>query len=67
MKAALSRRASGQFASTSKLKPGACSASCSSMWSKSKNVEHLPPSYAITVADLQDALIKQGLAISPER
>jgi hypothetical protein len=30
---------------------------------KLKNVEHLPPSYAITVADLQDALIKQGLTI----
>jgi kynurenine formamidase len=32
---------------------------------KSKNVDHLPPSYAITVADLQNALIKQGLTIRP--
>jgi len=32
---------------------------------KSKNVDHLPPSYAITVADLQDALTKQRLTIHP--
>jgi len=32
---------------------------------KSKDVDHLPPSYAITVADLQDALRKQGLKIQP--
>lgn len=32
---------------------------------KSKNVKHLPPSYAITVADLQEALKKQGTTLSP--
>src|SRR5262245_54435879 len=32
---------------------------------KSKNVAHLPASYAITVADLQEALKKQGSRIRP--
>src|SRR5262252_9430669 len=32
---------------------------------KSKNVDHLPPSYAITVEDLQDALTKQRLTVRP--
>jgi kynurenine formamidase len=32
---------------------------------KSKNVVHLPASYAITVADLQDALKKQGTTLRP--
>jgi kynurenine formamidase len=32
---------------------------------KSKNVAHLPASYAITVADLQDALKKQGTTLRP--
>jgi kynurenine formamidase len=32
---------------------------------KSKNVMHLPASYAITVADLQDALRKQGTTLRP--
>lgn len=32
---------------------------------KSKNVLHLPASYAITVADLQDALKKQGTTLQP--
>jgi kynurenine formamidase len=32
---------------------------------KSKNVAHLSPSYAITVADLQDALQKQGTTLRP--
>jgi kynurenine formamidase len=32
---------------------------------KSKNVGHLPPSYPITVADLQDALLKQGTTLRP--
>jgi kynurenine formamidase len=31
----------------------------------SKNVAHLPPSYAITVADLQAALRKQGTTLRP--
>lgn len=32
---------------------------------KSKNVAHLPTSYAITVADLQEALKKQGTTLHP--
>jgi kynurenine formamidase len=32
---------------------------------KAKNVQHLPSSYAITVADLQDALKKQGTTLRP--
>ncbi len=32
---------------------------------KSKNVAHLPTSYAITVADLEDALKKQGTTLRP--
>jgi kynurenine formamidase len=32
---------------------------------RSKNVQHLPTSYAITVADLQDALKKQGTTLRP--
>ena len=32
---------------------------------KSKNVSHLPTSYAITVADLQEALRKQGTTLQP--
>lgn len=32
---------------------------------KSKNVAHLPASYAITVADLQEALKKQGTTLRP--
>jgi kynurenine formamidase len=32
---------------------------------KSKNVAHLPTSYAITAADLQDALRKQGTTLRP--
>lgn len=32
---------------------------------KSKNVAHLPASYAITVADLQEALKKQGATLRP--
>jgi kynurenine formamidase len=32
---------------------------------KSKNVDHLPPSYAISVANLQDALTKQRVTIHP--
>ena len=32
---------------------------------KSKNVAHLPTSYSITVADLQDALKKQGTTLRP--
>jgi len=32
---------------------------------KSKNVEHLSPSYAITVADLQEALKKQNTTLRP--
>ena len=32
---------------------------------RSKNVAYLPPSYGITVADLQDALKKQGTTVRP--
>jgi kynurenine formamidase len=32
---------------------------------KAKNVQHLPTSYGITVADLQDALKKQGTTLRP--
>jgi kynurenine formamidase len=32
---------------------------------KAKNVQHLPTSYGITVADLQDALRKQGTTLRP--
>lgn len=32
---------------------------------KAKNVQHLPSSYTITVADLQDALKKQGTKLQP--
>jgi len=32
---------------------------------KSKNVEHLPTSYSITVADLEEALKKQGTTLRP--
>ncbi len=32
---------------------------------KAKNLDHLPPSYAITVADLQDALKQQGTTLQP--
>lgn len=32
---------------------------------KAKSMKHLPPSYAITVADLQDALKKQGSKLQP--
>jgi AcrR family transcriptional regulator/kynurenine formamidase len=32
---------------------------------KSKNLEHLPASYAISVADLQEALQKQGTKLQP--
>ena len=32
---------------------------------RAKNVQHLPTSYAITVADLQDALRKQGTTLRP--
>jgi len=32
---------------------------------KSKNIAHLPASYAITVADLQEALKKQGTTLRP--
>ena len=32
---------------------------------RSKSVQHLPTSYAITVADLQDALKKQGTTLRP--
>lgn len=32
---------------------------------KSKNLAHLPPSYSVTTADLQEALKKQGTALRP--
>jgi kynurenine formamidase len=32
---------------------------------KAKNVQHLPTSYGVTVADLQDALKKQGTTLRP--